>query len=185
MKNSSPKYDQVREAFSERAKETRKYIQENVNFCSSVTHGFAKYLGMPQSYEFTKDGQTTYPSYTPMYEIENDEMLEVAHWTDAITNYSDGKFDFGLGIVLEPAANAWPKEVLRAKVECERNPRSVLVKIADKKIEVKFDGTDSPEIEKVHQLIESLLNEWLASRWGGTSSEGTIGFQLARPQTHL
>ena len=134
---------------------------------------------MPEQYEHSKDGITTYRSYVPLYSLEEDgSFTEETFWADAIGHYSDGDFNFGLGIVLEPRPNTYPKQVVQVKVECTRKPSSVEVKIAGKAVTCTFDGKESPDISKVHDLLFELLNNWLKARWGDPDSKRSIGFHL-------
>jgi hypothetical protein len=173
------KYDLVRQQFAEREDAKRKYLQENTQFAALVANGFRDFMGMPKQYEHTKDNTTTYRSYVPLYSLEDDgSFTEETFWGDAIHHYSDGDFKFGLGIVLEPRPNTYPKQVVQVKVECTRKPDTVEVKIAGESVTCTFDGMDSPDISKVHDLLYGLLNEWLTSRWGDPDTKRSIGFHL-------
>lgn len=111
--------------------------------------------------------------------LEDDgSFTEETIWSDAIVHSSDGDFNFGLGIVLEPRPNTYPKQVVQVKVECTRKPDTVEVKIAGKTVTCTFDGMEFPDISKVHDLLYRLLNKWLTSRWGDPETKRSIGFRL-------
>jgi len=177
--NESPKYEAVRTAFAERENAKRRYLQENTQFANLVAHGFQKFMGMPDQYEHRKNNVTSYRSYVPMYRVEEDgSYSDMPFFGDAVIHCSDGTFEFGLGIVMEPKENAYPKQIVQTKVECERKSEQVSVSIAGQNVTCSFDGHESPDIEKVHHLLYGLLNEWLSSRWGEQDSKRSLGFQL-------
>ena len=179
MSEEPPKYAAIRIAFREREEAKRRYRQENTQVANLIAHGFQEYMGMPRHYKHEKDGTLSYRSYVPLYRVEDDgSYSEVPHFSDAVTHCSDGTFVFCLGIVLEPKENAYHKQVLQAKVECERKDGAVLVTIVGESVTCSFDGLESPDIEKVHHLLHGLLNEWLTSRWGETEAKRPFGFQL-------
>lgn len=179
MSKETPKYDAVRVAFGEREDAKRKYLQENTQFANLIANGFQKFMGMPDQYEHKKNNETSYRSYVPMYRVEEDgSYKEMPFFGDAVTHCSDGTFDFGLGIVLEFKENAYPKQIVQTKVECERREDKVSVNIAGEKVVCSFDGYESPDIEKVHHLLYGLLNDWLTSRWGDPETKRTLGFKL-------
>jgi hypothetical protein len=173
------RYDVVRQQFAEREDAQRKYIQENNHFAAMVANGFRDFMGMPEQYEHTKNGSTTYRNYVPLYRLEDDgSFIDETFWSDAICHYSDGNFNFGLGVVLERSPNAYPKRVLQAKIECTRKSGTVEVKVAGETVTCTFDGTESADISEVHYLLFRLSKEWLASRWGDPTSGRSIGFHL-------
>ncbi|WP_313136963.1 hypothetical protein [Paracoccus jeotgali] len=172
-------YDIVRQRFAERQEAKRKFCQENNSFVKMVAHGFRDFMEMPKTYDHMEDGTTTSRSYVPLYSLEDDgSFTERTDWGEAIGHYSNGDFDFGLGIVLEPKPDAYPKQVVRVKVECSRKPDTVEVTIDGETVTCTFDGMESPDVSKVHDLLYELLNKWLMSRWGEPDPKRSIGFHL-------
>ena len=173
------RYDEIRRKFAEREAAQRRFMDEDNRFAIMIANGFRDYLGMPELWERERDGCISQQSYVPLYRIEDDgEFKEQTFWKDAITHYSDGNFDFVLGIILEHGENTFPKQCVQVKVECKRGNGEVSVKIANQIVECTFDGTDSPDIVKVHELLHQLLNEYLDSRWGNDRDKPKIGFQM-------
>lgn len=174
------KYDVVRQQFADRKSAQRNFIEEDTRFAVLIANGFRDYMGMPKHYERTSGATTKFESYVPFYSLRDDDTFkEESFWGDAIGHYSDGTFEFGVGIVLEPAPNGNPKQILQIKIECARATDNVEVNIAGDSVSCAFDGKNSPDISKVHDLLYRLLNDWLTSRWGDSVGKQQIGFRTA------
>ncbi|AMJ49839.1 hypothetical protein GQF56_24510 [Rhodobacter sphaeroides] len=176
---SGTKYEIIRQKFCEREKATREFVRENNRFAALVANGLQNFLGMPKYYEAKRDGTTTYHRYVPLYRVRSDGTIsDEDAFNDAVVSCSDGTFEFGLGIVLEPAPNAFPKQIVQAKVECVRASGNVEVRISGETVICRFDGSASTDIHLVHELLYRLLNNYLDSRWGDPDARRAFGFQL-------
>ena len=134
---------------------------------------------MPSHYEDIHDRQKTNPYLTIYQCADQPDTSETkfvqAGFHKAVSHFSDGSFNFGMGIILESAPDTFPKTNLRLKVECQRKGDSVHAKIGTEEVEFKWDGQKCPDILKMHECILSLLYEHLDHRMSDSAPQ-KMGF---------
>ena len=174
------RYDELRAGFAAYKDAENAFCAENERLAFLIVDGLPGWLGMPES--FASESEVI--RYLSFYRLEDDaddsEGTEVPSLHDALIHMTDGSFAFGLGLLLERGPDVLPKQNMVVTIHCRRQGERATISIGDREIACRFDGVACPDIEKVHQALFDLLQEWLARRPGADAHNRKIGFRLVK-----
>lgn len=180
------RYQELREYYAALKQREAKLIEQNCILSSSIVAGLPDYLGMPRCYSNSSPSEpNNLDRYLRLFKVGDDCVVsqEVRHLSTAITYTWDGRFRFGLGIVLETAQEVFPKDLIWMVVNVRRGKDEASIEISDRIVQVERQGSNWMEIEKVHRLIHELLRDYVTQGPGVADSMPRIGFGVPGSRT--
>jgi len=174
------RYDELRADFAAYKDAENAFCAQNERLAGLIVGALPGWLGMPES--FTSESEVI--RYVSFYRLEDDaddnEGAEVPGLHDALIHMTDGSFVFGLGLLLERGPEVLPKQNMVVTIHCRRQGERATISIGDREVDCRFDGTDCPDVERVHAALFDLLRDWLKRRPGEDGASRKIGFRLVK-----
>ncbi len=169
-------YKKLQTAFAQQLADNKAFVEQNIVFAENIAGDICTFLELPENDPKTDLLERPFQFLRPDPEkgFAPQETLR-----QAVISLPEGKFQFGLGVLLETGQKDHPKQVARFGVSCDRNGDRLLIDIMGKSFDI-LASVDSPlELGDVCQhVLDDLLRE-LEWRIGDEIEQTRIGFDFS------
>jgi hypothetical protein len=184
-------YDELRDLYKAWRDRYTQYELVSAQLVWSLASGFAKHIGAPESYP---DLGTRHPKwYVYPQKVIRDENGEIHYEEpktrmDAITRDDTGYWTSSIAVVLEQAANAYPKMsfcfFLRFIIR-DRQCEIYLDEINHLRLDLSIDDTNN--YGQVYASMRDMLKKMLSMQPWSTGEKSPIGFvpPVKAPETQI
>lgn len=168
-------YDQLKSAFAQQVAENKIFVEQNIAFAKNIAGDIRAFLDLPED---PPKSDTSKP-YMQFLRLDPEKGFEPKDTiAQAVINMPEGKFQFGLGVLLETGIDNFPKQVATFGIACDRNGDRLIVDILGQTFDVAATHDVPLKLGALCQHVFDDLLQELQWRIGDEVEHTRIGFDI-------
>lgn len=168
-------YSKLQAAFANQLADNKAFVEQNIRFAENIAGDIRAFLELPDDIPHSENAKTYMQFLRPDPEkgFEAKDTLK-----EAVNSLPEGKFQFGLGVLLETGKDEFPKQVATFGVACDRNADRLVIDILGQSFDIAATVDQPLELAAVcEHVFQDLLQE-LEWRIGDEIEHTRIGFDI-------
>ena len=169
-------YKKLQKAFTQQLADNKAFVEQNIVFAENIASDICAFLAVPENDPKADLLERHFQFLRPDPEkgfVPQDSLRQ------AVISLPEGKFQFGMGILLDTGKKDHPKQVARFGVSCDRNGDRLLIDVMGKSFDILGSVDAALELGDVCQhVLNDLLRE-LDWRIGDEIEQTRIGFDVS------
>lgn len=168
-------YEKLKSAFAQQVTDNKAFVEQNIAFAKKIAGDIRSFLELPED---PPKSDTTKP-YLQFLRLDPEKGFEPQDALEqAVVNMPEGKFQFGLGVLLDTGIENFPKQVATFGVLCDRNGDRLIIDILGHSFDIEALPKADLELGPLCQhVFDDLLKE-LEWRIGDEIEQTRIGFDI-------
>jgi len=167
-------YEELKKAYTIQVTENQAFVQENFNIASKLVSNLIAFLDLPSTPK-TPDAPPILQFLRPKLE---GGFAPVAQLEEAVLSFPEGKFQFGLGLLLETDGEVQSKQVATFTYNCDRTGDQITVFVLGKAFDLPFTSSDALEVGEISEFVFKELLEGLNWRISDEIEKTRVGFDV-------
>lgn len=171
-------YDQLNSAYTTQLQENNSFVTQNLNFAEQIVNALIGFLEIPLQNPDVKGVE----SYLQYLRLDREKgYLAQETLSKALSHFPEGKFQFGLGLLLTAQSDHHPRQFATFSIDGDRDGDRLTVNILSKTFE--FEGATQSELDLkalCKHVFDDLMNG-LSWRISDEVEKTRVGFDV----THI
>ena len=168
-------YERLQKAYITQVVENQTFVAGNLNISEQIAATLRQFLDLPL-YNIEQSGSAQALLYL---RIDHEKGYVVAEDLDsAVTHFPEGKFNFGLGILLQANDPPKSKQFANFSFSCDRTGDALNINVLDQSFEMAFNSSDSLDLASMCQHIFDDLLGGLNWRISDEIEKTRVGFDV-------
>ena len=167
-------YTKLKKAYTLQVKENQAFVQENFNIASKLVKDLTAFLALPPNPET--------PDMPPILQFLRPKLeggfAPVSQLDEAVLSFPEGKFQFGLGLLLETDGTVQSKQVATFAYNCDRTGDKMTISVLGKSFDISSNALDALEARRISTFVFEELLEGLNWRLSDEVEKSRVGFDM-------
>ena len=169
-------YKKLQSAFARQLADNKAFVEQNIAFAENIASDIRDFLALPQDDPKTELLERHFQFLRPDPE---QGFVPQESIRQAVASLPEGKFQFGLGVLLAVGDSDHPKQVARFGVSCDRNGDRLVIDLMGQSFDIHASVDARLELTDLCQhVLDDLLRE-LDWRIGDEIEQTRIGFDFS------
>ena len=168
-------YDQLNSAYTTQLQENNSFIEQNLNFAEQIVNALISFLDVPRETPDFK-GVESYLQYLRL----DQEKGYIAQETlaQALSHFPEGKFQFGLGLLLTAQPDHHPRQFATFSIDGDRDGDRLTVNVLGKAFEFEAATQSDLDLKALCAHVFDDLMTGLSWRISDEVEKTRIGFDV-------
>tara|TARA_B100001057_G_scaffold235109_1_gene235436 strand:- start:395 stop:931 length:537 start_codon:yes stop_codon:yes gene_type:complete len=167
-------YEKLKKAYSIQVAENQAFVQENFNIASKLVNDLTAFLALPTIAE-TPDMPSILQFLRPKPE---GGFAPVTKLEEAVLSFPEGKFQFGLGLLLKADGKVPSKQIATFAYNCDRTGDQMTIFVLGQSFDLNFTTTDLLDFRPISIFVFEELLEGLNWRISDEVEKTRVGFDV-------
>jgi len=166
-------YDQLNSAYTTQLQENNSFIEQNLNFAEQIVNALISFLDVPRETPDFK-GVESYLQYLRLDQEKG--YLAQETLAQALSHFPEGKFQFGLGLLLTAQPDHHPRQFATFSIDGDRDGDRLTVNVLGKAFEFEAATQSDLDLKALCAHVFDDLMTGLSWRISDEVEKTRIGF---------
>ena len=168
-------YDQLNSAYTAQLQENNSFIEQNLNFAEQIVNALISFLDVPRETPDFK-GVESYLQYLRLDQEKG--YLAQETLAQALSHFPEGKFQFGLGLLLTAQPDHHPRQFATFSIDGDRDGDRLTVNVLGKAFEFEAATQSNLDLKALCAHVFDDLMTGLSWRISDEVEKTRIGFDV-------
>ena len=168
-------YDQLNSAYTTQLQENNSFIEQNLNFAEQIVNALISFLDVPRETPDFK-GVESYLQYLRLDQEKG--YLAQETLAQALSHFPEGKFQFGLGLLLTAQPDHHPRQFANFSIDGDRDGDRLTVNVLGKAFEFEAATQSDLDLKALCAHVFDDLMTGLSWRISDEVEKTRIGFDV-------
>ena len=168
-------YDQLNSAYTTQLQENNSFIEQNLNFAEQIVNALISFLDVPRETPDFK-GVESYLQYLRLDQEKG--YLAQETLAQALSHFPEGKFQFGLGLLLTAQPDHHPRQFATFSIDGDRDGDRLTVNVLGKAFEFEAATQSDLDLKALCAHVFDDLMTGLSWRISDEVEKTRIGFDV-------
>ena len=168
-------YDQLNSAYTTQVRENNSFIEQNLNFAEQIVNALVRFLEVPEENPNLK-GVENFLQYLRLDPEKG--YLAQTRLAQAVSHFPEGKFHFGLGLLLTAQPDHQPRQFATFAIDGDRDDDRLKVNVLGKEFEYEAATQSELELKALCKHVFDDLMTGLSWRISNEVEKTRIGFDV-------
>ena len=169
------RYDKLNSAFTTQVKENNAFIAQNLNFAQQIVSALTAFLELPAENPGLEDVE----KYLQYLHLDREKgYLAKQELAAAVSHFPEGKFQFGVGILLAAKHENNPRQLATFAIQGDRDAELLKIEVFGKTFEFESITPDDLDLTAFCAHVYDELMNGLAWRISDEVEKTRVGFDV-------
>lgn len=168
-------YDQLNSAYTTQLQENNSFVEQNLNFAGQIVNALIDFLEVPLQNPDIKGVE----SYLQYLRLDREKgYLAQETLSKALSHFPEGKFQFGLGLLLTAQPDRHPRQFATFSIDGDRDGDRLTVNVLGKTFEFEAATQSDLDLNALCTHVFDDLMTGLSWRISDEVEKTRIGFDV-------